>query len=68
MNVEQDKLISVKQVALIIGIGPSTVWKWCDSVEGFPKPTKLSARCTRWSLKEVDAFREAAMNTRPTIH
>ncbi len=44
-----------KQVAERFGVDRATVWKW--SREGnFPKPVRLSAGCTRWKLKDIEAW------------
>ena len=49
------KLLSVKQVSEITGIAVSTIWKYVK-LEQFPKPFKLSMRCTRWTSDEIDEW------------
>lgn len=48
----EDRLISDKEVAHLLGASRS--WPWKLVQEGrFPAPIKLSPRCTRWRLSEV---------------
>ena len=47
-------LLNVKQVAHILGVGKSTVWRWCKQGT-FPLPIKLSERVTRWRSEDVAA-------------
>jgi len=54
-----DQFISVAKVASILGIGVSTAWLWRTKKAGFPAPMRLSPRCTRWSLQEVNSFAES---------
>jgi len=60
-----DHLIPVTKVASILGIGVSTAWLWCTTKAGFPVPTRLSPKCTRWSLNEVNSFAEGLKLARP---
>jgi prophage regulatory protein len=53
----QDRFISIKEVALLLGIGVSTAWSWRREKQGFPVPVNLSPRCTRFVLAEVEAFK-----------
>jgi len=49
------QFITDREVARMLGASRSGVWKWYS--EGrFPAPIKLSARCTRWRLSEVQAW------------
>lgn len=65
-------LLSVKQVAEKFGIGVSTVWAWNSQASNdFPKPVKLSKRCTRWCGDEIEDYLDRVMNQRdgkPVIH
>ncbi|MGX5659385.1 helix-turn-helix transcriptional regulator [Castellaniella ginsengisoli] len=50
-----DRLIADREVAHLIGASRS--WPWKLARDGrFPKPIKLSARCTRWRLSDVRAW------------
>jgi len=60
-----DHLIPVTKVASILGIGVSTAWLWCTTKAGFPAPMRLSAKCTRWSLNEVNSFADSLKLARP---
>ena len=40
------------------------VWSQARSNPNFPKPVKLSTRWSRWSLQEIEAFEQAAMERR----
>jgi predicted DNA-binding transcriptional regulator AlpA len=60
-----DHLIPVTNVANILGIGVSTAWLWCTTKAGFPVPMRLSRKCTRWSLNEVNSFAEGLKLAHP---
>lgn len=48
-----------KDAASLLGIGVSTIWAWVKKREGFPKPRKLSSRCTVFDVQELVAWRDA---------
>lgn len=48
-----------KDAASLLGVGVSTIWAWVKVREGFPKPRKLSSRCTVFDLSELIAWRDA---------
>ena len=57
------KVFRAKDVAVYLGIGVSTVWRW--QREGIlPQGTRLTPRCTVWRLEDIEtllsAGREAA--------
>ncbi|AUQ57410.1 putative transcriptional regulator [Phaeobacter inhibens] len=54
-----DELVSAKQGADYIGVTISTWWEWARTLPDFPKPLRISTRCTRWRRSEVDAFLES---------
>lgn len=37
------------------GVGRSTVWAWAARAD-FPKPIRLSEKCTRWRLSDLVAW------------
>lgn len=41
-------------VARLYGVSPATIWRCCKS-GSIPKPTKLSERCTAWSVGSIRA-------------
>lgn len=48
-----ETLVSAQQCANLASITVGTWWAWAREVDDFPKPLKLSARCTRWLKSEV---------------
>lgn len=46
---------SDKQLAAKFGVRRVTIWRWVHT-RNFPKPVKLSPRCTRWKEHDVDAW------------
>jgi len=38
------------------GVHRTTPWGWAKSDPDFPKPVRLSDRCTRWRLDELEAW------------
>lgn len=48
-----------KEGAALIGIGVSTFWRWAKERPDFPKPRKLSSRCTVFDVQELLAWRDA---------
>lgn len=55
-NLPDAAYISVKVIAALTGNGVSTVWRYAANDPDFPKPIKLSARCTRFRVGEVRAW------------
>lgn len=54
------------QVSARLGVHRTTPWVWAkDQDNDFPKPIRLSARCTRWKLTDIEAWeaRKAALAT-----
>lgn len=48
-----------KDAAGLLGVGVSTFWRWAKDRPGFPKPRKLSSRCTVFDVAELVAWRDA---------
>ncbi len=44
------------QTAQRYGVHRSTPWRWARDKIEFPKPVRLSSRCTRWKLSELEAW------------
>lgn len=57
--VSQTQSVRPKQGAALLGIGIATFWRWCKERHDFPKPRKLSARCTVFDAGELIAWRDA---------
>ena len=52
-------LISASQGSLATGVAESTWWEWARTIPDFPKPIRISARCTRWDEAEIEAWLES---------
>lgn len=50
-----DRLLSMKEVQGLIGMGPSSIYAWARDGR-FVQPIRLGARCTRWKLSQVQAW------------
>lgn len=48
-----------KDAAHLLGVGVSTFWRWSKERQDFPKPRKLSSRCTVFDTQELLAWRDA---------
>jgi prophage regulatory protein len=57
--VSQTQSVRPKQGAALLGIGIATFWRWNKERHDFPKPRKLSARCTVFDAGELIAWRDA---------
>ncbi|MBQ0132403.1 MAG: AlpA family phage regulatory protein [Comamonas sp.] len=42
----QPQSVRPKGAANLLGVGVSTFWRWVKERSDFPKPRKLSSRCT----------------------
>ena len=52
---DPQRCLRPREVAARLGIGVSTLWRW--QREGrFPKPVRLSARCSIWRLADIEVF------------
>lgn len=56
---DYDELMSAKQGADYTGVTISTWWEWARTLPDFPKPLRISTRCTRWRRGEIDGFLES---------
>lgn len=50
--------LSDKQLAARFSVHRLTVWRWVKQGK-LPQPYRLSDRCTRWKLSEVEAAEAA---------
>lgn len=46
------------QAAALLGIGRATLWRWSRDRPDFPRPRRLSARCTVFDRAELTAWRD----------
>lgn len=54
-QINLEKLISDKEVADLLGIGRSTVWKFVQDGH-LPAPLRFGNRCSRWRTGDVLAI------------
>lgn len=54
-----NKALRPKHAAEFLGIGRATLWRWSKERADFPKPRRLSSRCTVFSMDELAAWRDA---------
>lgn len=59
MTPENSRSYRPKQAAELLGIGTATLWRWIKERHDFPKPKRLSARCTVLDGAELIAWRNA---------
>lgn len=55
----QPQSVRPKEAANLLGVGVSTFWRWVKERHDFPKPRKLSSRCTVFDVAELIAWRDA---------
>ena len=48
--------LRVDEVAAILSVGPSTVWRWVKERPNFPQPRRDGRRCTFWLRDEVERY------------
>jgi len=51
--------IRPKKAAKLFDIGEATLWRWVSERKDFPRPRRLSARCTVFDTGELLAWRDA---------
>ena len=60
-NAQLPKTSRPKFSAELLGIAESTLWRWSKERPDFPKPRRLSPRCTVFDVAELLAWRDAQM-------
>lgn len=55
--------ISAERVAAKLDITTRAVQKWTSEKPDFPKPVKITRRCTRWSEREIDQWLASLRDT-----
>ena len=48
-------LLSDIEVAQLLSVSRTTVWRWLKDIEGFPEPLKIGG-ATRWRRADVAKF------------
>lgn len=61
MNLSTSQSARPKDAANLLGVGVSTFWRWVKERPGFPRPRKLSSRCTVFDVAELVAWRDAQL-------
>lgn len=59
MNNFTNKSLRPNQAAELLGIAPSTLWRWIKERPGFPQPRNLSSRCTVLDGSELIHWRDS---------
>jgi predicted DNA-binding transcriptional regulator AlpA len=65
---QHTQLYTVKEVAQFLKISVSGVWDKVKNEATFPKPLKLSAKQTRWTDTQLNAFILAKIAASATLH
>lgn len=47
------------EVAKLLGVSTTSVWRWHREDESFPEAIRLTARCTVWRQPDIVAWAEA---------
>lgn len=55
-SIEDEKYLSVKEVAHRYSVSVATIWRWSKEDEAFPKPRIIRKGTSRWRLRELLAF------------
>lgn len=61
--IAQTKLIPIKKVCEIAGIGKTEVYSRMKSMS-FPKSVKISTKCVRWSESEIQEWANTQLSKR----
>src|SRR5438094_344347 len=64
-DIPETGFLRLPQLLSVIPVGKSCWWKGVKSGR-FPKPVKLSARCTAWRAEEIRALIERLSEQRPS--
>lgn len=60
------RFLRVREVADLLGIGVSTIWRWLKRNPDFPRPVHLSNGSTRWRVADLEAYDRALGSHYPT--
>lgn len=50
-----------REAANLLGVGLATIWRWARERRDFPRPRRLSSRCTVFDVPELLAWRDAQL-------
>ena len=59
----QKQTVRPIEAASLLGIGLATLWRWVRERKDFPRPRRLSSRCTVFDAPELLAWRDAHLDT-----
>ena len=48
-------MVSVSTIASRYSVSKQTIWNWVAENK-FPKPIRLTPRCTRWRLEDIEKW------------
>lgn len=43
-----------KELASMLAVNRSTIWRWAKEKKSFPKPQKMSSGVTVWKIEEIN--------------
>lgn len=64
MNLSTSQSARPKEASYLLGVSIQTFWRWAKYRPDFPKPRKLSSRCTVFDVAELLAWRDAQMGVK----
>jgi prophage regulatory protein len=53
-----NRMVDVKTLSRAVGVSVPTLYRWMGELD-FPRPIKLSARCSRWPMADVEEWIES---------
>jgi predicted DNA-binding transcriptional regulator AlpA len=56
------QLLSVDDIAKLVGVTATSVWRWVDDGEFPPPDMRISSRVTRWKASTVAKWQESCIN------
>lgn len=51
-------MVDAKTLSRTVGVSVPTLYRWMGEL-GFPRPIKLSSRCSRWPMADVEEWIES---------
>ena len=47
-----ERIITIKEMSLLVGKNSKTIWKWWAKDKSFPVPVKLNGRAIGWKTSD----------------
>lgn len=66
-GIPETGFVRLSQVLIVIPVGKTCWWEGVKSGR-FPKPIKLTERCTAWRAEDIHELIKALSETPPTKH